>query len=81
VLPKNARLLKPPLIITANNWILIPDELFDVTPPGGGWSFAEVYSHIMQAHLVHQLRLNVAHMAIVEPTKKGLTWEGRICCC
>lgn len=27
----------------------IPDELFDKTPPSGGWSYAEVYSHILQA--------------------------------
>lgn len=27
----------------------IPDELFNVTPPGGGWSYAEVYSHIMRS--------------------------------
>jgi hypothetical protein len=27
----------------------IPDEQFDVTPPGGGWSYAEVYSHVLQA--------------------------------
>jgi hypothetical protein len=30
---------------------IIPDNLFDVTPPGGGWSYAEVYSHILQATL------------------------------
>ena len=29
----------------------IPDELFTVTPPGGGWSYAEVYSHILKATL------------------------------
>jgi len=29
----------------------IPDDLFDVTPPDGGWSYAEVYSHILQADL------------------------------
>lgn len=29
----------------------IPDERFDQTPPNGGWSYAEVYNHIMQADL------------------------------
>lgn len=29
----------------------IPDDLFMVTPPGGGWSYAEVYSHILQTDL------------------------------
>lgn len=28
---------------------LIPDAQFDVTPPAGGWSYAEVYAHILQA--------------------------------
>lgn len=27
----------------------IPDEQFDLTPPNGGWSYAEVYSHILQS--------------------------------
>jgi hypothetical protein len=26
----------------------IPDELFSVTPPQGGWSYAEVYDHTFQ---------------------------------
>ena len=29
----------------------IRDDLFTETPPGGGWSYAEVYSHILQADL------------------------------
>src|ERR1700760_2945347 len=29
----------------------IPDELFNKTPPGGGWSYGEVYCHILQANL------------------------------
>ena len=29
----------------------IPDDLFMVTPPDGGWSYSEVYSHILQANL------------------------------
>ncbi len=27
----------------------IPDEQFDATPPNGGWSYSEVYSHILQS--------------------------------
>jgi hypothetical protein len=57
---------------------LIPDELFDVTPPNGGWSFAEVYSHIMQATLGSSIALERCTHGNCEPTKKGLTWEGRI---
>jgi hypothetical protein len=29
----------------------IPDAQFNATPPGGGWSYGEVYSHILQANL------------------------------
>ncbi|RKR81499.1 DinB family protein [Mucilaginibacter gracilis] len=30
---------------------VIPDSEFNATPPGGGWSYGEVYSHILQANL------------------------------
>jgi hypothetical protein len=30
---------------------VIPEEQFNATPPGGGWSYGEVYSHILQANL------------------------------
>ncbi len=29
----------------------VPDELFNQSPPGGGWSYGEVYCHILQANL------------------------------
>lgn len=29
----------------------IPDDRFNATPPGGGWSYGEVYSHILQSNL------------------------------
>lgn len=29
----------------------IPEGQFNATPPGGGWSYGEVYSHILQANL------------------------------
>ncbi len=29
----------------------IPDELFNKTPSDGGWSYGEVYSHILQANM------------------------------
>ncbi|OCX51104.1 hypothetical protein BEL04_20535 [Mucilaginibacter sp. PPCGB 2223] len=29
----------------------LPDDLFNQTPPGGGWSCGEVYCHIMQANM------------------------------
>lgn len=39
------------LDVYRNRLDIIPDDLFMVTPPGGGWSYAEVYSHILQADL------------------------------
>jgi len=39
------------LDIYRNRLDTIPDDLFMMTPPGGGWSYAEVYSHILQANL------------------------------
>ena len=35
----------------------IPDDQFDQTPPHGGWSYAEVYSHIMQATMASTIAL------------------------
>ena len=29
----------------------LPDDLFNQTPPSGGWSYAEVYCHILQANM------------------------------
>src|ERR1700712_5213902 len=29
----------------------IPDDQFNATPPGGGWSYGEVYSHLLQSNL------------------------------
>jgi len=43
---------------TYRAWIdSIPDEQFDQTPPHGGWSYAEVYSHIMQATMASTIAL------------------------
>lgn len=56
----------------------IPDNLFDVTPPGGGWSFAEVYSHILQATIGSAIAAERCANGTCEPTKKGLTVLGRL---
>jgi hypothetical protein len=56
----------------------IPDELFTVTPPGGGWSLAEVYSHILQATIGSTIALERCINGTCEPTKKGLTPLGRL---
>lgn len=54
----------------------IPDEQFDVTPPGGGWSYAEVYSHIMQADLNSSIALEKCTLSSWRPTSKGRTLVG-----
>lgn len=54
----------------------IPDELFTVTPPGSGWCYAEVYSHILQATLGSSIGLERCAIGNCPPTKKGLTFLG-----
>ena len=49
----------------------IPDELFTKTPPGDGWSYAEVYSHIMAADLSSTIALEKCTLSSCKPTNKG----------
>ncbi|MBC7400712.1 MAG: DinB family protein [Mucilaginibacter sp.] len=55
----------------------IPDDLFEATPPNGGWSFAEVYSHILQATIGSTIAAERCANGTCEPTKQGLTLVGR----
>ncbi|HEY2583565.1 MAG TPA: DinB family protein [Mucilaginibacter sp.] len=57
---------------------IIPDELFTVTPPGGGWSYAEVYSHILKTTLGSSINVERCANGTSEPTKKGPTFIGRL---
>jgi hypothetical protein len=54
----------------------IPDDQFDTTPPGGGWSYAEVYSHILQASLNSSIALEKCTLSSCRPTSKGRTLIG-----
>jgi hypothetical protein len=54
----------------------IPDDEFDVTPSKGGWSYAEVYSHIMQATLLSFIAIDRCTTGN-KPTKDGLNFWGR----
>ena len=54
----------------------IPDDLFIETPPGGGWSYAEVYSHIIQANLGSSIALEKCTLSSCVPTSKGRTLAG-----
>jgi hypothetical protein len=56
----------------------IADEEFDLTPPDGGWSYAEIYSHILQATIGSTIAAERCANGTCEPTKEGLTWTGRL---
>jgi len=56
----------------------IPDDQFTVTPPGGGWSYAEVYSHIMQADLGSAIAMERCINGTCNPTTRGLNMLGRL---
>ncbi|WDF55089.1 DinB family protein [Mucilaginibacter sp. KACC 22063] len=55
---------------------LIPDEMFDVTPPKGGWSLAELYSHILQADYMSLIAVEKCAHKTCEHTRKGLNLIG-----
>jgi hypothetical protein len=57
---------------------VIPDEQFTETPPQSGWSYAEVYSHILQADLGSSIAMERCINGTAESTKKGLNWLGRL---
>jgi DinB superfamily len=56
----------------------IPEEVFTETPQAGGWSYAEVYSHILQATLASSIGLERCTNNNCAPTSKGLNFLGRI---
>ena len=57
---------------------VIPDELFDVTPRGGGWSYAEVYAHILKATLGSSIALEKCTQTSCPVTAKKPTLFGRL---
>jgi len=56
----------------------IPDDLFTMTPHEGSWSFAEVYSHILQATLGSCIALERCANNNCKPTNNRLTLLGRL---
>ena len=54
----------------------ITDEYFKQSPPDGGWSFAEVYSHILKATLGCSVTIEKCANKNMEATNKGLTFFG-----
>lgn len=63
------------LDVFRNRLDTIPDDLFTVTPSGGGWSFAEVYSHILQADLGAMMALETC-VKNGRPTSAGRSTLG-----
>lgn len=56
----------------------IPDDQFMVTPPNGGWSFAEVYCHIMLANFGSSVAIEKCCRKTAEATTKGPSLLGRL---
>src|SRR5690348_14896365 len=54
----------------------IPDDQFDRTPPDGGWSYAEIYSHVLQATLGSSMALEKCTLSVCLPTTKGRSLIG-----
>ena len=54
----------------------IPDDLFAETPPDGGWSYAEVYSHIISADISSSIAVEKCTLSSCVPTSKGRSLVG-----
>ncbi|RFZ91878.1 DinB family protein [Mucilaginibacter conchicola] len=52
------------------------DDRFAETPPIGGWSYAEVYDHILKATLGASIALERCSHNNCQPTKDGVTLIG-----
>ena len=56
----------------------IPDDQFAQTPPHGGWSYAEVYSHIMQATMASTIALERCTHPSDKPNNGKVTLMGKL---
>ena len=56
----------------------IPDEAFDLTPAGGGWSYAEVYDHMMKSTIGASIALEKSTQSSCVPTNKKPNLMGRL---
>lgn len=55
----------------------VTDEQFAETPKNGGWSIAEVYSHVLQATLGASVAIERCVNGTCDTTRKGLSLIGR----
>ncbi|WP_461450758.1 DinB family protein [Mucilaginibacter sp.] len=64
---------------TYRAWIeSIPNDQFDQTPPHGGWSYAEVYSHILQATMASTIALERCTHQSDKPNNGKANWIGKL---
>jgi hypothetical protein len=70
------RAIDAELAVYRNRLDTIPDEQFDLSPKGGGWSYAEVYSHILQATLSSAIAIQKCSGTTLAPTSRGRTLLG-----
>lgn len=62
---------------TYREWLdTVNDETFMTTPPMGGWSYAEVYDHIMKSSLGSSIALERCTHKNCPPSKKGMGFWG-----
>ena len=52
----------------------IPDNQFNAKPPQGGWSYAEVYSHILQSNLASLIAVEKCINGTSQIDDKRLGW-------
>ncbi len=77
-IPKTRKAIEAAFDIYRSRLDTIPDELFTETPPGGGWSYAEVYSHILQADLGSTIAMERCINGTCNPTTEGPNLLGRL---
>lgn len=56
----------------------IPEDLFTTTPASGGWSYAEVYSHILKATLASSTAIDKCLHSNTQTTTQGPTFWGKL---
>jgi len=55
----------------------VSDEQFAETPEQGGWSIAEIYSHVLQSTLGASIAVERCINGTCDTSRKGLSWMGR----
>jgi hypothetical protein len=77
-IPKEKKAIDTALDIYRAKLDEIPDELFTVTPHSGGWSYAEVYAHILKATLGSSIALEKCANNKTPTNSGGLTFFGTL---